>query len=218
MREPRTPERSLDAPRADGITPDDRGDVRPAERAATHAEAVAAGIASGQRLGEPLTVTALFDEREAVDRALDALYSAGTPRDLVEVVVSREAAARLYASAPRAPREPGRETFRYAGIGGLLGFCGGVAMGLVLVAMPGVEGAGGMAPVQILGPNMATIGGAAIGALIGYFRRQRPNPRFARAAEESGAIVLAVSTRGEREAELLGNLVAAQGGRGVRIE
>lgn len=187
-------------------------------RAATHGEAVAAAMASGERLREPLTLTALFEDREAVDRAVDALYAAGTPRDLVEVVVSREAAARFYASAPRAPRPPGRETFRYAGIGGLVGFVTGVGVGLVTVALPGIEAPGGMAPVQVLGPNMATIGGAAIGALIGFFRRQRPHARFARAAEATGAIVLAVAARSEAEAVLLGQLVAAQGGRDLRVE
>ena len=191
-----------------------RGD----SRAATHGEAVAAGLASGARLREPLTLTALFDDRDAVDRALDALYSAGTPRDLVEVVVSREAAQRFYAGTRRAPRGPGRETFRYAGIGGLVGFCTGVLVGLVAVAWPGVEAPGGMAPVQLLGPNVATTVGAALGAVVGFFRRQRPDPRHARAAEETGAIVLAVATRSEREAALLGRLITAQGGRGLRLE
>lgn len=173
---------------------------------------------SPRRLREPLTLTALFDDREAMDRAVDALYSAGIPRDLVEVVVSREAAARFYANAPRAPRRPGRETFRYAGIGGLIGFITGVAIGLITVALPGVEAPGGMAPVQVFGPNMATVTGAAIGAIVGWFRRQRPNPRHARAAEASGAIVLAVASRSEEEARLLGEIVAGQGGRDVRVE
>lgn len=191
--------------------------AKPSHRAATHGEVVAVEIASGQHMHEPLTLTALFDDPGTVERALDALYSAGTPRDLVEVVVSRES-AKLYSTAKRAPRAPGRETFRYAGIGGLIGFIVGVGVGVVLVAMPGIESAGGMAPVQLLGPNMATIGGAAIGAVIGYFRRQRPDPRFARAAEAAGAIVLAVSTRSEREAKLLGDLLVAHGARDIRIE
>ncbi len=197
---------------------DGRSDGRRDGRAATHAEAVASGLVSGRRLREPLTLTALFDDRGAVDRALDALYAAGTPRDLVEVVVSGEAARRFYGDARRGPREPGRETFRYAGIGGLLGFCIGVLVGVVAVAMPGIHEPGSMMPVQILGPNMATIGGATIGAIVGFFRRQQPDPRFARAAEESGAIVLAVATRGEAEARLLANLIEAQGARGLRVE
>jgi hypothetical protein len=187
-------------------------------RAATHGQAEAAAAASGQRLREPLTVTALFDDRAAVDRAVDALYSAGTPRDLVEVVVSRAAAERFYADRARGIRRPGRETFRYAGIGGLIGFIGGVMIGLIMVALPGMEEPGGMALVQVFGPNMATIGGAALGAVFGYFRRQRPNPRHARAAEESGSIVLAVATRSHDEARVLGEIITAHGGRGVRAQ
>lgn len=191
-------------------------------RAATHAEAVAAGAASGRQLREPITLTALFDDPDAVDRALDALYTAGTPRDLVEVVVSREAAERFYgpgAGKQRRPaRPPGRETFRYAGIGGLVGFVTGVLIGLVMVAMPWIHAPGGHYLIQLAGPNECTIGGAALGALIGSFRHQRPDPRFARAAEASGAIVLAVSMRGEREAALITQLLTAQGGRDVRVE
>lgn len=187
-------------------------------RAATHDQAVAAGMASGRRLREPLTVTSLFDDPAAVERAMDALYAAGTPRDLVEVVVSREAADRYYANAPRAPRRPGREVFRYAGIGGLAGFIAGVAIGLVTVALPGIEGPGGMAPVQVFGPNVATVVGAAVGAFVGYFRRQRPDPRFARAAEQSGSIVLAVATRSHAEAKVLEELITANGGRDVRVQ
>ena len=201
-----------------GAAPPDAG------RAATHAEAVAAGVASGRRLREPVTLTALFDAPDAVDHALDALYAAGTPRDLVEVVVSREAADRFYGAAgpggrrARRPRAPGRETFRYAGIGALVGFVTGVAVSLVLVAWPGIDSPGGLYLVALFGPNETTIGGAALGALVGAFRRQRPDPRFARAAEASGAIVLAVATRGEREAEVIADLLGAHGGRDVRVE
>lgn len=175
-------------------------------------------VATGRGLREPITLTALFDDPAQVERAVDSLYAAGTPRDLVEVVVSREAAERFYADAPKSPSRPGREAFRYAGIGGLLGFIGGVAIGLVTVALPGIEGPGGMAPVQVFGPNVATVVGAAIGAAIGYFRRQRPNPRHARAAEQSGSIVLAVATRSQDEAKALGDIITADGGRDVRVQ
>jgi hypothetical protein len=168
-------------------------------------------------MSEPITVTSLFDDPATVERAMDALYAAGTPRDLVEVVVSREAAERYYATSPRAPRRPGREVFRYAGIGGLAGFIAGVALGLVTVALPGIEGPGGMAPVQVFGPNVATVVGAAIGAMIGYFRRQKPDARFARAAEQSGSIVLAVATRSQEEATVLGQIITDNGGRDVLV-
>lgn len=199
-------------------SPDEPREFDDEGRAATHGQVRAAAAASDLELREPLTVTALFDDRTKVDNTIDALYSAGTPRDLVEVVVSRRAAERHYADAGREIRRPRRETYRYAGIGGLLGFVGGVAIGLVMVALPGIEEPGGMALVQVFGPNMATVGGAAIGAVIGYFRPQRPNPRYARAAEESDSILLAIATRGHEEARVLGELVAAHGGRQVRVQ
>ena len=188
--------------------------------AATHGEAVASRLASGQRLHEPTDVTALFDDPDAVERALDALYTAGTPRDLIEVVVSRDAAQRYYASdsGRRAPRALGKETWSYAGAGALIGFVGGVGISLIMVAWPGVEAPGGHALVQLAGPNFGTVAGAAIGALIGAFRRQHPKPRHARAAEAANAIVVAVAARSDREAQLLGELLAGQGGRQVRLD
>ena len=190
-----------------------------AGHAATHAAAVATGLASGHRPQEPVDVTGLFDDPAAVERALDALYTAGTPRDLVEVVVSRDAARRFYTSAKgrAAPRTLGRETWRYAGAGALLGFIGGVALSLVMVAWPGIDAPGGHALVQIAGPNFGTMAGAAIGALLGSFRRQHPKPRHARAAEAANSIVVAVAARSEREADLLGQLLLGQGGRDVKV-
>lgn len=192
----------------------------PHTRASTHGQLLETELASGERLREPLTVTALLDAPEAVDPVLDALYTAGTPRDLIEVVVSRRAAERFYSGATgrQAPRSRGRETWSYAGAGALIGFVGGVLISLVMVAWPGIDAPGGLALVQLAGPNFGTIAGAAVGALIGAFRRKRPDPRLARAAEASNAIVVAVAARSNREAALLGQLLAGQGGRDVRVE
>ncbi len=166
-----------------------------------------------------VTVTALFDDELGLERALDALYDAGTPRDLIEVVVSREAAIRFYAGARghRAPRPPGRETWRYAGVGALVGFIGGVAIALVMVAWPGIDAPGGLALVQLVGPNVSTVGGAAVGAMIGAFKRQQPHERFARAAEASNAILFAVTARSPGDADVLSQLLARQGGRDIRV-
>ncbi len=188
--------------------------------AATHGQVLETEFASGQQMLEPLTVTALFDDPVKVEQALDALYEAGTPRDLIEVVVSREAAERFYAKLPgrQAPRSPPRETWRFAGIGALGGFVGGVVISLVMVAWPGIDAPGGLSLVQVAGPNIGTMAGAAVGATVGAFRRQRPQARHARTAEAADAIVFAVATRTEREAELIGQLLESQGGRDVRRE
>ncbi len=166
-----------------------------------------------------VTVTALFDDAAGLDRALDALYDAGTPRDLIEVVVSREAAKRFYADARgrRAPRAPGRETWRYAGVGALVGFIGGVVIALVMVAWPGIDAPGGLALVQLVGPNVSTVGGAALGALYGAFIRQQPHERFARAAEASNAILFAVTARNPGDVDVLSQILERQGGRDIRV-
>ena len=187
-------------------------------QAATEGEVAAAAVMSGVRKRGPLTLTALFANPEAVDATLDALYSAGIPRDLIEVVVSREAAQRFYAGGRRAARPPGREVFRWAGIGALVGFLGGSAISLVMVAWPGLDAPGGMQIVQLFGPNVGITAGSALGAILGFFRRQKPDARHARAAEASGQIVMAVQTRGEREARALATLLEVQGGRDVRLE
>lgn len=193
---------------------------RAGERVVAAATAPMPGLppAGHRRAGgrEPLGVTALFDSPDGVDRALDTLYTAGIPRDLVEVVVSREAAERYYAGA--STQGPGRETFRYAGIGGLIGFVGGVIVSLVAVAWPGIDAPGGHAIVQLAGPNFGTTAGAAVGALIGWTRRQQPDPRHARAAEASGAIVVSVGVRDDREAVLVARLLESVGGREARVE
>jgi hypothetical protein len=187
--------------------------------AASATQAFEAG--AGYREREPLVVTALFDTPDGVDRALDALYTAGVPRDLIEVVVSRSAAQRFYSArgpGRRPAREPGRETFRFAGIGALAGFVAGLGFSLIMLMWPGLDAPGGMAPVALFGPNVGTTMGAAVGAALGFLRRQQPDGRYARAAEAENAIVLAVRMRGPREAELLGRLVQAQGGRDLRVE
>jgi hypothetical protein len=106
----------------------------------------------------------------------------------------------------------------YAGAGALIGFLGGCAISLFMVAWPGVDAPGGMAPVALVGPNVGTTAGAAVGALLGAMHRQKPQSRHARAAEAANAIVVAVAARSEREAQLLSQLLTGQGGRDVRVE
>jgi hypothetical protein len=176
----------------------------------------AASVEAGWKLSaEPLTVTALFDSRADVDTALDALYMVGMPRDLIEVVVSREAAAHFPAGVAR---RGGRETFRFAGIGGLTGLLLGAGISLGMVAWPGLDAPGEQAIVQLLGPNFGLVTGAALGAAAGFFRHRRPDPRYARAAEAAGAIVVAVTVRSQAEGALIMQLLAKCGGREPQIQ
>jgi hypothetical protein len=164
---------------------------------------------------ERVVVTALFDSADAVDRAMERLYNAGVPRDLIEVVVSRSAAERFYRGLAR---KPGREVFRYAGIGGLVGLILGATISLVMLALPGEVHQRTAALVQLLGPNFMTTGGAFLGALVGYFRRRRPRPYYARLAEAASAILVAVAARTEEQVEAVNHILAEAGGREPRVE
>ena len=92
-----------------------------------------------------------------------------------------------------------------------------VFVGLVTVAMPNIKAPGVMPPVQILKSDVAMIEGAALGAMTGIRRRQRPKTRFARVAQDTDAIVPDVATRGTKELCLLAHLVAAQGGSNLYV-
>jgi hypothetical protein len=189
----------------------------PPGESATHGDQPAtAFVEAGWKLSaESLTVTALFDTRAGVETALDALYTVGLPRDLIEVVVSPEAAAHFPAGVAR---RGGRETFRFAGIGGLTGLVLGAAISLGMVAWPGLEAPGEQAIVQLLGPNVGLVTGAALGAAAGFFRHRRPDPRHARAAEAAGAIVVAVTIRSEDEGSRIIQLLARCGGREPQVQ
>jgi hypothetical protein len=69
-----------------------------------------------------------------------------------------------------------------------------------MVALPGIEEPGGMALVQVFGPNMATVGGAALGRYHRLFppaasrTRDMPAPQ-SRAARSCSPWRLAVMTK-----------------------
>jgi hypothetical protein len=164
---------------------------------------------------EQHAASALFDTPEAVEAALVSLVRAGVPRDLIDVVVSPQAAQRHYKGLAR---QSGGAALRFAGIGGLLGLAIGAALSFAIIAWPGFQAPGAVAFVQLLGPNLATVLGALLGAAFGMTRGRPAERRHRRAAEAPDAIVMAVATRSREEAELLARLLAESSGREARVE
>ncbi|MFW6202491.1 MAG: hypothetical protein ACOC8B_07925 [Gemmatimonadota bacterium] len=164
---------------------------------------------------EAVTLSALFDSARDVDGLLRRLVRGGVPRDLVEVVVSPDAARRFYPDRRRAPRG---DALRYAGAGALIGLMVGAAISLVLVALPGFYEPGGLVIVQLLGPNFMTAVGVVTGALVGLLVRRRVERRHARAAESPDAIVVVVTARTEEEAAAMARILRESGGREIRAE
>ena len=169
---------------------------------------------NGKRL-QFIPVTALFTEAAQVASAVAILTAAGVPRDLIEVIVAPSAATRIYGTDARSP---GSQTLRFAGIGGLAGLIVGVATALVMISLPDFAGPGPKAIVQLLGPNVTTVVGAALGAVIGRFVPRPVEPRYARAGEEPDSAVVVVRARGEDQVPTLISLLTASGGREPRVE
>lgn len=162
-----------------------------------------------------VAVTALFDTPDAVQSALERLIAAGLPRDLIEVAAGPEAVALFYGGRAR---RSARDTFRWAGIGAITGLLVGAAVSLALVALPGFRPPGLMAWVQLIGPNFATVTGALLGAVYGWFRRRRPSPWHARLGEGERRILVAALARGEAEVLAVARILAEEGGAEVRTE
>lgn len=175
-------------------------------------DAAATIPATAQSRPEQRTVSALFANTAAVDEAVKQLTSAGMPRDLVEVVVAPEAAARFYGGTARAEQH---QTLRFAGIGALAGLIIGVALSLVMISLPGFASGGREAIVQLLGPNVMTVAGAAIGAVVGRFTRRGPEARHRRAGESPASILLVVRLPAAAQRDAVASLIAAAGGMAV---
>jgi hypothetical protein len=158
-------------------------------------------------------VSALFDDRAAVDRAVMALTSSGFPRDLIEVIVAPPAARRFYGGVARRPR---REALRFAGIGGLVGLVLGAAIALAMLAVSGFAKPGLGALAQLLGPNVTTLLGVLVGGLIGAFVRRDPAPRHARAGESPEAILVVVRAGSNSEAAAVAVMLGSAGGQKVQ--
>lgn len=136
------------------------------------------------------------------------------PRDLVKAIVSREASERFSHGFAHPPR---REVLRDAALGGLLGFILSGLVALALVVIPGHELPRATGVIQLLGPEVGVVIGAALGAVFGRFKRRRLPGRHARAAAKPSAILLAVRPQSNDEAPTLEQILTA-GWQGVRFD
>ncbi len=167
-----------------------------------------------RRRGTHTSVSGLFDRPEDVEAVLRRLTAAGVPRDLIEIVVSREAATRFYGGAVPAT---GRQGIRYAAVGGFVGLIGGAGLSLVVIALPGFA-TGEVALVQLIGPNVAMILGAAVGAVVGAFVPPRPEARHARAAQAPSSMLVVVRSEESRHGEVLARLLEEAEGHDIVVE
>lgn len=160
------------------------------------------------------TVSSFFTSTEAVERAVEVLLAAGTPRDLVDVVVGPRADARFYEGRVR---RLGTLALPYAAEGALAGLFVSIALSLYILVLPGFEVPRRVALVQLLGPNLGAVIGALLGAAIGALRPREASGAYARALDRD-AILLVVFERHRDHAPVISRALADLGGEDVRVD
>lgn len=178
---------------------------------------IASTVDSFLRRREPrlVPVSALFSDAGAVERAIAGLASAGLPRDLIDVVVSPKAASAFY---PGIRARPARMTIPFAAIVAIEALVVNIAFALFTISFDEFAAPGATVFVQLLGPNMAGIGGAVAGAVFGFFQRRPPKWYHARAAEAQDAIVVVVRARDMAHAQSVEQLLKRLQGQEPRLE
>ncbi len=160
-------------------------------------------------------MTGLFPDRQAAERAHEALAARGYGRDDMSLLVSDEARRRHFPSDEAPRTELGSKAAEGAGIGAV----GGGTLGATLLGLAAAGFAIPGLPIIAMGPLAAALagagGGGALGALIGGLVGSGIPEERARAYDEGvrrGGIVLGVTPRTDEDAEYLEREWRACGG------
>lgn len=173
--------------------------------------------ASTHRADTPLsyTVSAFFNRESAISAAINDCLHRGIPRDLIDVAVSPQAAQTFYAGQAG----PNRDSwFSWAGRGALAGLLLSSALALGILLFSGYQASRPMAIIQLLGPDLGVIIGAALGALYGWLKPGDQKPQLQRALIRQDAALLLVHLQPASEAEEVQKILTKQGGEEVLVE
>jgi hypothetical protein len=159
-------------------------------------------------------VYAYFATPAAINDALPHIARLGVPRDLIDVVVTENAAERMYAGKRRAMRP----LWKFASIGGILGLAGGAAVAVILIAWPGFAPAGPFAYALLFTPMITVVSGAAIGVIMSFLAKRKPSDwRLRIPPPDNSEILMVVRARGDEQIALAQMTLQEQGGRGAQV-
>jgi Na+/phosphate symporter len=153
-------------------------------------------------------VSIVFDRREPLEGAIAGLMEAGIARDQIEIVTDPATAHREFHDTLR--RLP-PQILGDAGRGALIGLIATSALSALLVLVVPMSVTGPLTIVQALGPNVGTVAGAVIGALIGWIRHRTPSNLYCR-VRQTGGILMLVHCRNTEQADRMLALLGPKGG------
>lgn len=171
--------------------------------------------AVADEMPDSYTVSGFFREEGAVQSVmLDCLHR-GVPRDLIDVAVSSAASKHFFSGRASTSRD---SWFSWTGRGALAGLLLSAVLTLLIVMLPGFNTSNTMAVVQLMGPDIGIILGAAIGALYGWLKPGDLKPQMLRARERSDAVLMLVHLQLQTEAEAIRVIFAEHGAEAIQVD
>lgn len=171
---------------------------------------------NGSRSGQDgwLAVSGFFGDAGAAREALMNLLSLGVPRDLIEVVVDKRDAAKLFGKGPRRAFD---STTSAAGKGALSGLILSTFASAAMIAFSNIRDDERLTWIMLLGPNLGVMLGGFAGLWWGALKPKPMPVRYARVREREGILMIARS-RTEEDARMIMERMRAQGAREIRIQ
>lgn len=113
------------------------------------------------------TVAGIFQSRDAAERAVETLRSAGIATDYINLLTPGTSDEKVEATVPTTETEqPGMGSALGGAVGGAMGAAGGMTIGATLASLL-VPGVGPVLAAGVLGAALFGAGGAAAGAAAG---------------------------------------------------
>lgn len=103
------------------------------------------------------------------------------------------------------------------GLGAFIGLLLSSLLTLAIVMLPGFNHSDLLAFVQLLGPDIGVIVGAALGGIYGLLKPGRVKREMRRAVQRSDAALLLVHLQPREEAEVLGKILRDYGGEEIEV-
>jgi hypothetical protein len=174
-------------------------------------------IVKGDEASTPdsFTISGFFRSEQAIEQAMRDCLKRGMPRDLIDVAVSPEAAQRFYGGRASVNRD---SWFSWTGRGALTGLIISALLSLAIVLLPGYDTSPVMAYVQLLGPDIGILLGAAAGAIYGWLKPGDMKPQMLRALHRDDAALLLVHLQPEDEARQIRDILLRHQAEQVEIE
>lgn len=160
------------------------------------------------------TVSGFFRDENTLKNVMTECLHRGVPRDLLDVAVSPAASKHFFGGRARLARDI---WFKWMGLGAFIGLLLSSAFTLGILMIPGFNHSDMIAFVQLMGPDIGVIVGAAVGGLYGFLKPGHIKREMRRAGRRPDAALLLIHLQPHDEAEVLSEILRSYGADEVEV-